>query len=314
MYVRPFGPRAAWNIPVKGLPVSPHSALYVQHLWAGSPYPGEIHTYTDGYTYPVYDEANSTITVAIHVTHPEWGSNLIGKTIRWNPAWKAAAGSDAQAIVVDSGMGKEWDLWQAKLSSDHKTLSIGNGNRIPGSYWIKEDGFPGSRGCGIEYLAMLVRPEEVAQGVIEHALSMPIGDVQSPPVLPATKSDAHRGYIPMGTRFALKITDAQIKAWTDSLPLSAAGKGSARVIAVALRDYGAFVTDNGGQATVQLEDVKSAGTKWKALGLGPINVGGRDFPNRLLNGLITPSRLYAIVPSNEYPSSASVGLTINVAH
>lgn len=297
-YIRPFGPTAPWNVPVAGLATSPNSALYVAHLWDGSPHPGELHTYTDGYTYPVYDIAGATMTVPVNVLNPTWGSNLVGKTIPWNPGWQPAAGTDAQVILIDPPTGREWDLWETSFNGS--TLTIGNGSLVPGSYWTNTTGFIGSRGAGIMYLAMLVRPQEVSQGLIPHALSMPMGTISSSFVAPATKSDASGGVVPMGTRLAIHVTDAQIDSWVSSLPLSAVGKTSARTIAVALRDYGMFVDDNGGQATVQLEDVKSAAAQWQALGLQEQTINGVDYPNHLLDGLVNSSNLYAIVPSDQY--------------
>jgi hypothetical protein len=60
------------------------------------------------------------------------------------------------------------------------------------------------------------------------------------------------------------------------------------IIAKAIRDYGMIVVDHGGQATVQLEDIHSAGTAWNDLGIGGIWT--------FLMGLVTQSRLYALAP------------------
>jgi hypothetical protein len=228
--------------------------------------------------------------------------NLNGTRIPWSSDWVPATGSDGQVIILDPANGREWDLWRVNVSGSR--VRVSNGNLVPGSYLTKEDGFKPSRGCGIPYLAMLVRPEEIAQGKIEHALSMPSRNTAKNFVAPATKSDGRvtQNGMPMGTRFALNITDAEIDEWVNSLPseLSEQTKRAARIIAVALRDYGWFITDTAGGAHFQFEDYATARDKWNDLGLGEQGIGWKNYPTDLLDGLITRERIYAIAPSDQY--------------
>ena len=187
------------------------------------------------------------------------------------------------------------------------TVRASNGSLVPGDYRTYEGGNRPSRGVGIQYLAMLVRPQAVAAGTIDHALSMPIRNPDGAVfVAPATKLE-HPDYppgIPEGTRFALDVGDAEIEAWIASLPaeLPPATRRAARTIAVALRDYGWFITDTAGGATFQFEANVTAGDEWRALGLAE-NVLSEDrvYPRDLLDGLLTRERVYAIVPSDQYP-------------
>jgi hypothetical protein len=231
------------------------------------------------------------------------------KIIPWNPTWKPSYGFwtgngsiDSQLIVLDPASGREWNLWQVKApNTTTRVVNCSSASLVPGSYWSKEDGFRPPRGCGIQCLAMLVRAEEVATGVITHALSMPIKNASPGYVAPALKSDGQvSGGVPEGTRFALRISDADIDAWATALPISATGRQSARVIATALRDYGWFVTDRAGTAHLQFEDYNSAGSAWASLGLGKALVGGKEYPRDLLDGLMRRDRIYAIAPSNYY--------------
>lgn len=296
-YVRPFGANAPWNKPVAGLPRHPQSAVLSDRLWKYSPArEGNFNLSFSGYTYPVYlaTDAQGSYTVQASM------GNLNGTKIPWNPNWKPATGSDGQVIILDPASGREWNLWQVSVNGS--TIRISNGNLVPGSYWTKEDGFKGSRGCGIQYQAMLVRPEEIAQGKIEHALSMPSRNTARTFVAPAIKSDGRvtQNGMPMGTRFALNITDAEIDAWVQSLPsqLSDQTRRAARVIAVAMRDYGWFVTDTAGGAHFQFEDNATAQSKWRALGLGTQFINYKNYPTDLLDGLITKERIYAIAPGD----------------
>ncbi|BBA32209.1 uncharacterized protein sS8_0241 [Methylocaldum marinum] len=297
-YVRPFGAKAPWNTPVKGLRRHPQSDILAYRLWHhAARRPGNFNLSFSGYTYPVY--MADTAQGYYPVRAPAW-SKLNGTKIPWNPNWKPASGSDSQMIILDPKNGREWDLWQA--SFDGAVVHVSNGNLIPDSYFTKEDGFKPSRGSGIPYLAMLVRPEEIAQGRIEHALSMPSRNTAKTFVPPATKSDGQttENGIPMGTRFALKVTDAEIEQWVDSLPkqLPAQTRRIARIIAVALRDYGWFITDSAGGAHFQFEDYATARNKWNALGLGEQSIGWKNYPTDLLDGLIAQERIYAIAPEN----------------
>jgi hypothetical protein len=209
--------------------------------------------------------------------------------------------------------GHEWDLFQ--VSFDGKTIKATNGSLVPDSYHTYEGSNIASRGVGIQYLAMLVRPEEIVAGKIEHALSMPIRNPDSSKyVAPATKLEhlSTGAGIPEGTRFALNVTEAQIGSWIDSLPkgLPAETYRSAKIIAEALRDYGWFITDTSGGAHLQFEDRITAGAEWDRLGLGrDITVNYKNYPTDLLDGLLTPDRIYAIAPSDRYPSATGESLS-----
>jgi hypothetical protein len=300
-YARPYGPTAPWNIPVADLAVHSQSTIYRDRLWNnGSTAPGNINLTFDGYTYPVYDAQQAT--GQYRVSTSSW-ANLNGKTMPWNGSWKAATGSDGQIIVLDPPTGREWNLWQVRFSGGVVTAT--NGNLVPGSYWTKVDGFRPSRGCGIQYLAMLVRPGEVADGAIRHALSMPAKGVDRLLYLPpATKTDGDRrgisNGVPEGMRFALRVTDAEIEAWISKLPaaLGSATRQSARIIARALRDYGWFITDYAGSAHFQFEDRLTAGAQWTSLGLGKISAGWKEYPRDLLDGLLQRERIYALAPGS----------------
>jgi hypothetical protein len=132
---------------------------------------------------------------------------------------------------------------------------------------------------------MLVRPEEIMQGEIRHALSMPIRNTDGKlSVAPATKIEhpSHPGdQIPEGMRFALKLTDEQIDEWTASLPkhLPEVTRYSARVIATALRDYGWFITDTSVEP-FRLDPISPHGpSHWRTVeqnGLGLSTCTGAD--------------------------------------
>ena len=301
-YARPFGSDAPWNVPVKNLPKHPQSDTYASRLYNNAPdKPGNFNLSFVDYTYPVYYTDDATTTYTVSGGYSTSNGSINGSKIPWNPAWSAAGGSDAQVILLDPSTGREWDLWQVRISGS--TLSVSGGSLVGGDYRTKTDCWPYSRGIGCQYLAMLVRPEEVASGQISHALSMPITNPSKTSyVAPATKLE-HSGSetanpIPEGMRFALNVTDAEIESWVATKP--AAYQKLARTVARALRDYGWFITDTSGAAHLQFESQASADALWKSQGIDPAS----STVSNLMDGLMTQSRIYSIVPSNQYPNQS----------
>ncbi|WP_413717412.1 hypothetical protein [Silicimonas sp. MF1-12-2] len=292
-------PLVAWERQTANLPRHPQSNYYVDLLWNYSTdRPGNFNLRFDEYTYPVYSAAEATGTYSVRT---RWNSDLDGKRVPWNPSWEPAPGTDAQIIVIDERTGREWNYFQ--VSFDRETVEATNASLVPGDYRVRTSGHPPSRGAGIPYLAMLVRPEHIDQGRIPHALSMPI---RSPSgvtfVAPATKLERATGRVgvPIGMRFALNITDQDIENWLNSLgPMPAKSRRAARIIAVALRDYGWFITDTSGAAGFQFESNVSAEDEWRRVGLHASSLGEARLRD-LLDGLITRDRIYTIVPSDEY--------------
>jgi hypothetical protein len=301
-YVRPYGADAPWNVPVKNLPKHPQSSTYASRMYNNAPpNPGNFNLNFVDYTMPVYYVEDATTTYTVDGGYSTPNGNINGSKLPWNPQWSAATGSDSQVILLDPATGREWDLWQVSISGS--TLRVSGGSLVSGSYFTKTDGWSYARGAGIQYYAMLVQPEEIAQGHIDHALCMAIMNPSKTfYVAPATKLE-HPGSeisnpIPEGMRFALDVTDAQIESWVSTKP--AAYQKLARVVGHAMRDYGWFVTDTGGAAVMPFEASASAGALWKAQGIDPASTTARD----LLDGLMTQSSIYAIVPSDQYPNQS----------
>ncbi|AXI47282.1 hypothetical protein C1J03_15450 [Sulfitobacter sp. SK012] len=299
-YRRPYGGTAPWNIKVNGLPRLKESRKASDLLWLKSPNrEGNFNLSFDAYTYPVYHAVEATGVINVRT---KWSGNLDGKRIPWNATWTPAPGNDRQVIILDAANGREWNLFQVKVRGS--TLHATNGNLVPGDYRSRTKGYPPSRGIGIPYLAMLVRPEEIAGGRIAHALSMPVSNPSGRTfVAPATKLEnaTGRGGIPIGMRFAIDVTEKDIQTWVSrQRDFTPQLRHAAVVIARALRDYGWFVTDNAGSASFQFEANVSAAGDWYLLGLSQTGSNARVFPRDLLDGLITRDRVYAIAPSNYY--------------
>lgn len=198
------------------------------------------------------------------------------------------------------------------------------------------DGANPNRGSGLQMLALLTRADEVASGSIEHAIEMSVSNTMFGPecaadeqdtdvagvscgfyVPPATQvewedeapacgvntrpftDEGRSATIPHGMRFALDLTDADIEAWLDERGFDEPRRSTARVFAVAMRDYGFIIADT----TCSVANIQTEGTanpvtraKWARLGLGD------DLESRtILNGLITRERLYVVEPGDPVP-------------
>jgi hypothetical protein len=296
---------------VSKIPRHAQSSTYADYLWAD--FAGAIPELNfRKYTFVVYDKTLSTDNYAI-TDRNGWG-NLGGKTAPWNPAWLPNAGSDGQAIVLDPASGTEWDFWQMLIDNTAKTITIGNGNKCPGDYFLNNWDDPatkcvGSRGAGIQYLAMLVRPWEIEQGVIEHALSMPIkGTSGTFYVAPATKLEhpGKIGTIPTGMRFALDVTATEIDIYVDSLSgIRENNRRAIKIILTALKNYGWFITDTSGSSMLHFEGPESAQAAWEGIGVLPSQAfNGLEYPRFALRNFMTRAQIITFVPSDQYPASA----------
>lgn len=301
---RPFGPNAPWNVKVRGLPLHPNPAPYIARLWTDAPSerPGNFNLSFDDYTYPVYDSRQAERWFPVWSRSP---SDLDGGKVPWSSRWSPAPGGDGQAIILDPEQGIEWDLFQVQVGEGD--LQIEGGSRVPGDYRTRETGYRASRGAGIPYLAMLVRPHEIRAGVIPHALSMAVRNTDGAHAWPPATKLEHPGErigLPEGSRFWLDVSDAQIEEWLRTLPpgVPLEARRSGRIIAQALRDYGWFITDTAGAAHLQFESRVSARQDWKELGLASVEIDGKEYPRDMLDGLITPERIRLVVPSDQYPA------------
>jgi len=106
---------------------------------------------------------------------------------------------------------------------------------------------------------------------------------------------------PHGLRIAVNVTDTQINNWLDSRGYTGAKRNTARIFAVAMRDYGGIVLETGcygiGMETDGLFDTRSGGSRdiWNSLGITAAP-GDRNPQGDLLQGLMNQSNIYVVNP------------------
>lgn len=180
-----------------------------------------------------------------------------------------------------------------------------------------------ARGMGaLAPMALLARIAEVQAGVIQHALAFDSFNTMFGPscdagqlgtaaagrdcgyaVAPATKLENHTGpeqcvngrmeatpehrlrTVPGGMRFALRVSNEHIESWlATKTTWTARRKDTARIFAVALRDYGWYISDTAcGDSIIGTESTDAPGARaaWEALGVPETD------SEQLLYGLVT---------------------------
>jgi hypothetical protein len=193
------------------------------------------------------------------------------------------SGSDGHLVVLQPD-GSELDLWGGQHTSTGWTS---------GSRWVESASGPANNcatqttcgGADVANFALaagLVRPEEIAQGHIDHALAITTPDTRQGYIAcPATNSDGKHtdpNALPIGAHIQLdpsiNVAGLNIPSWQ-------------KVIATALQKYGAYVTDTGGSLAVQAEsNLGRSYNAWAKAGVPDTGPSLADLPwssTRILN-------------------------------
>jgi hypothetical protein len=149
---------------------------------------------------------------------------------------EGGGGGDGHVLVLQQGTCQLFELFVGRQLGAGWTANSGarfdlNTGALRPLGWTSADA------AGLPILPGLVRYDEVAAGLIEHAIRVTFSQTQRGFILPATHFASSRSdpTLPaMGMRFRLRA-DYDITTLT----------GQARVIATAMQRYGLIVADNG---------------------------------------------------------------------
>lgn len=256
---RPYHDNSVWNTPIGSSPqYDPYSDEMIATI--GHDSDGRITSDHTQFTYPVYFVDDETprwdipcTTYRCTIVTSE--STVKTQTLSGVPIPEDARpseGHDAQMIIVDLTTNLEYDLWQVERLENGWSISNGS------VYNITWDGMPseyGSRGAGVPYFAGLIRPWEIFQGRVEHAIAFGYPNpARDRCVFPASKTDGQsrlRYAIPEGARLQLDpaLTDEDF----DEMGLDRTGK----IIARALQKYGMILIDYSGRPKIYAEDLSN---------------------------------------------------------
>jgi hypothetical protein len=241
---RPYSPDSPWNVPIgPNAAVDRHSAQMIATL-VDTGTGGAITSDPDQYSYPVYFVDALTPRHSVRCAQYKCTISTDGRPQRANelpdvpipPELTPSTGSDGQVIIIDLTYGVEYNFWQIRREGEQWVASNGS------TYSVFKDGAPseyGSRGAGVPYYAGLVRPWEIDQGKIEHALAFAYPTpARDRCVYPASKTDGRSDQpfaIPEGARLQLdpSLTEADFRRWG----LDRTGI----IIAKALQQYGMYL-------------------------------------------------------------------------
>ncbi len=255
---RPYASSSPFNQSTEGVAVASDSAQVVKKVlgWGlpGNLVAGVAETSED-WSHPTFFAEPNDPIYTLHATEP-WGvSQINGMQIPIPEDARPAAGSDGHMTVV-TPEGWEYDFWETQLPpKGGGTLTFGWGGRTR----IDGNGL-GSAGtaAGFGNLAGIIRAPELAAGHINHALFIVLkcattetsfgngtiaGKGTSSYVYPASDGGAscpsgEADAPPLGTRFMLAMSNAQIQAL--------AVPQWKKTILTALSEYGGYVGDTGG--------------------------------------------------------------------
>src|SRR4029434_809947 len=130
-----------------------------------------------------------------------------------------------------------WETWQAKRVGTAWQAS--NGAKFPlNSNALRPDGWTSGDAAVLSMFAGLVRYDECARGMVEHAIRLVVKHTRHAYIYPAThyaSSLTGANYPAMGQRLRLKSTFTAPTGWTIY----------EKAVVAALKKYGAMVADNG---------------------------------------------------------------------
>ncbi|MFA5552096.1 MAG: hypothetical protein WDA03_10845 [Trueperaceae bacterium] len=234
-----------WNARVDNLPVHPNSAAYVRTigesrhvhpdfgsgLWEGAPI---------GIPYTTVGAGQSGVNVSFYYpSESDPGPYPVpaDAPVEGAPPGGVAAGGDRHVLVVDTAACTLYELYDAVLQPDG-SWEAGSGAIFDlDGYDLRPAGWTSADAAGLPILPGLVRYEEVAAGVIAHALRFTAPQTAAAYVWPArhyASRNTGPEFPPMGTRFRLR-------ADFDASGFSA----ETQVIVTALKRYGMVLADNG---------------------------------------------------------------------
>lgn len=238
---RLYADSSPFNTPIGASPkIAPNSAAMVSKSLL--PYRSNANfANSDWWGISIVDAAASDPLRQIGVFDWGYGADIAVPAVHIPNSAQPTLGSDHHLVVLDGD--READMWVAERQADGNWLA---GARVATS--TTGSGIAGpiaGNAAGFALAAGVVRPEEIAAGRIRHALAFTSPYVRNSFVAPAVHGDGKQAdpdAMPMGTRI-------QLNPAADISKLPAAQ----RIIAQALKDYGAYLTDSSGSLALRGE-------------------------------------------------------------
>jgi hypothetical protein len=218
-----------WNQRVDALPAAKRSDTFVNWMGAGDP------LYADFYM-PYVSVGAHQRRVPVSFFYGS-SSDRGPYPIPPNPPVEPGT-PDRHVLIVDRARCKLYELYKARKVRGRKRWKAGSGATWNlRSNHLRPYGWTSADAGGLPILPGLARYDEVARGVIDHAIRVTAHQVRDTFVYPARHSDGRSSSNkapPMGTRIRLKAS-------FDLTPFPP----QAQVILRALQQYGMIIADSG---------------------------------------------------------------------
>jgi hypothetical protein len=224
-----------WNTDISHLPVAANSAAMIQSIGLTTGLHPDFGTVWDGQPNGIPYNVVSDSQPKVHLSFLYAGESDPGPyPIPTNP--QIEAGSDRHLLIVDKDTCTLYEIYAAQQNTD------GSWSAGSGAIWnlnsnaLRPDGWTSADAAGLPILPGLARYDEVAAGVIAHALRFTAQHTRDMHIYPARHDAgvANAAYPPMGLRVRLKAS-VDISHFTPDV----------QVILTALKKYGMILADNG---------------------------------------------------------------------
>jgi hypothetical protein len=230
-----FPPNNPWNTNISGFPVDPNSADYIASISAE----GDEYLHADfgenpdyGIPYVVVDNSQPYVPI----TFTAYGDQSDPGPYPIPPDAPVESGGDRHVLVVNRSRCILYELYVGVYNGVGWNAASGAVFDLT-SNALRPEGWTSADAAGLPIFPGLVRYDEVASGVINHALRFTVENTQRAYMHPAThyaSDDEDPDLPPMGLRLRLRA-NYNISGYT----------GMSRTILQALRTYGMIVADNG---------------------------------------------------------------------
>ncbi|MCI0544539.1 MAG: hypothetical protein L0Z49_08880 [Actinobacteria bacterium] len=234
-----------WNTPVDDLPVHPLSGQYVSRIGSGA----SMHADFGSGVWPLGSDSPIGIPyVTVGASQPDVAIQFTSWPGESDPGpypvpadapveGGPSASGDRHVIVVDTADCVLYELFYAFPNGDGTWRAANGARHDLDSNALRPAGWTSADAAGLPIYPGLVRYEEVASGVIRHAIRFTAPQTKSAYVWPArheASSITDPSYPPMGQRFRLKASfDISGFSW------------QTQVILQAMKIYGIILADNG---------------------------------------------------------------------
>lgn len=231
--VRPFSSSSPFNTPTPAGTVWANPAWTHVHWWVDNKAANIVHASATDPTWTL--NCPTYIATDYHRNRP--AQTFTGVHA---PATVAAGGDSDKILVLIQPDGTYHEFWQTVVDSSKHTITgqawaTGNAITGPGAGTLANN--DGVRAANFSWAAGLITPEDIAAGVIDHALVVALADINTGPgayVAPATAfENSGNGGVNLGVRIGIPAGTAK--------PTNLTVLGG--MVFDALVKYGAFVGD-----------------------------------------------------------------------